>query len=116
MGTSAPRLLGVLAKSTFRATGTSTFTQQVDASKGLSPGVLEIRNSAGVLVRTLTSSGTSQGALRGSLTWDGRNSAGSLVPAGVYRMTLKAQAIDGSGSLTDVTGQGSATWTVSLTR
>ncbi len=55
---------------------------------------VEIRNLSGVVVRRLVSS-LPQGAGVQTLTWNGRNGAGSAAPAGRYLVTVKAQTPEG---------------------
>jgi hypothetical protein len=84
--TSAPRLLGTLASGSFRATGTHTWKPRFDLSKAVAAGRLELRNAAGTLVRTLVTKGSAFGSIRG-VSWDGRDDAGTRVPAGTYTWT-----------------------------
>ena len=112
-GTSAPRLLGVLAKASVKAG--KKWTPQVDMSKALKAGVLEIRDRSGRVVRTISTKATATGSLR-TLSWDGRNSAKKKVPAGTYTWTLRADATDGTGTLTDVTGTAAASGEVKVIR
>ena len=49
---------------------------------------MTVRNSSGVAVRSFS---LSRPAGRTSITWNGRNNAGALVPAGTYYWTLTAQ-------------------------
>jgi hypothetical protein len=55
---------------------------------------VKIFNASNVLVRTLVKTGVNcpVGGAAGSITWDGRNTGGTLVPVGLY--TYKVQAID----------------------
>lgn len=64
---------------------------------------VEVRNSAGTLVRTLatgTLGSDHTGAIR-TITWDGRSPAGRVVPAGSY--TVRFQAVDRVVRTTTVT-------------
>lgn len=113
VGMSAPRLLGVLAKSSFTAGG--TWKPAIDTSKPLRAGVLEIRNASGKLVRSIATNATDSGSLR-KTSWNGRDAKGKKVAAGSYRWTLRADARDGSGRVTDVTGRGAAAGSVTVKR
>lgn len=113
VATTAPRLLGVLAPSSFKA-GT-TWKPAIDTSKPLNAGTLEIRTSKGKLVRSVATQATASGSLR-KATWNGRDAKGRKVAAGTYTWTLKASARDGSGTVTDVTGRAAATGTVKVKR
>lgn len=62
---------------------------------------LVLRNSAGSTVRTLTQ--TVQAGGSSTLTWNGRNTAGSLVPKGTY--TWRVVATDVAGRRTTTTGR-----------
>ncbi|MFT4216968.1 MAG: hypothetical protein QM619_07245 [Micropruina sp.] len=48
--------------------------------------------------------------------WEGCDAKGKKVAAGSYTWTLKADARDGSGTVTDVTGLTAATGTVKVRR
>lgn len=113
VATTAPRLLGVLAPSSFKA-GT-TWKPAIDTSKPLNAGTLEIRTSKGKLVRSVATQATASGSLR-KATWNGRDAKGRKVAAGTYTWTLRASARDGSGTVTDVTGRAAATGTVKVKR
>ncbi len=66
-------------------------------------------------MRTISTKATATGSLR-TLSWDGRNSAKKKVPAGTYTWTLRADATDGTGTLTDVTGTAAASGEVKVIR
>jgi subtilisin family serine protease/flagellar hook assembly protein FlgD len=68
---------------TYRDTFSPAFT--LNEAAGVT---LTVRNSSRAVVRTVTGS---RGVGRTSLTWNGRNTAGALVPAGTYYWTLTAQ-------------------------
>ncbi|MDQ7992733.1 MAG: FlgD immunoglobulin-like domain containing protein, partial [Propionicimonas sp.] len=102
-GTSGPRLLGGLAKAAF--TAGRSWKLDLDASEPLRAGRIEIRDAAGKLVRSIATKATASGSLRG-LTWNGRDAAGKKVRAGTYTWILRADAADGTGTVTDVTGLG----------
>lgn len=54
---------------------------------------INIRNSAGATVRTITGSGATLGQ-----TWDGKNSTGAAVPDGTYTIVLEASNIFGESA------------------
>lgn len=58
-----------------------------------STATLTVKSSAGKVVRTLSAS---KPAGRTSITWNGRNNAGSLVAAGTYYWTYTAQDVAGN--------------------
>jgi flagellar hook assembly protein FlgD len=72
---------------------------------------LVLRNSAGSTVRTITQ--TVQADKAGTLTWNGRNTAGALVPAGTY--TWRVVAVDAAGRKTTTTGRSIAVRRTKLT-
>ncbi len=112
-GTSRPRLLGMLAPSSFRAG--RAWRPELDTTKPLKAGTLEIRNANGVLVRSIATRATASGSLRG-LQWNGRDAKGRKVAPGSYTWTLRAEAADGTGPVADVAGLGEATGTVKVKR
>jgi flagellar basal-body rod modification protein FlgD len=63
-----------------------------DLTEQASDASVEIRDSDGVLVRTIDSN-TAKGAT--VLTWDGLDDAGEAVPAGEYTVRLTAKKLDG---------------------
>jgi hypothetical protein len=101
----APRLLGVLAPSSFAAG--KKWKPQFDLTKAVGAGTIQIKNAAGAVVRTLPTKASSLGSLRG-ITWNGRDAAGKKVPAGVYTWTLSVAASDGSGTAVPVDGAAQA--------
>jgi flagellar basal-body rod modification protein FlgD len=56
--------------------------------------VVEIKDSSGISVRTLTQEQTVAGTA--SLVWDGKNDAGTALPSGTYTFAVKG--LDSSGS------------------
>lgn len=110
---SKPRLLGVAAPASFSAG--KAWKPQLDATKPLRAGKLEFRDAKGKLVRSIVTKSTASGSLRG-LSWNGRDAKDRKVAAGTYTWTLTADAKDGSGRLTDVTGTGVAKGTVKVRR
>lgn len=112
-GTSKPRLLGVLGGASF--TAGKTWKLDVDATKPLKAGSLEIRDAAGKLVRSISTTATASGSLRG-VAWNGRDAKGRKVPAGTFTWTLKADAADRTGTLTSVTGLAAVSGTVKVKR
>lgn len=55
---------------------------------------ISITDSNGAVIKTLTQGLTAAG--NGSVTWDGTNSQGQQVPAGVYKVTVRG--VDGNGA------------------
>lgn len=103
VSTSAPRILGAV----IRKTSSRTWVMDVDLTKATKAGRVEIRNQAGTLVRSLTVRSSVTGSLR-KLTWNGRAANGKKVPAGLYTARLLVNAADGTGTVTDVYGAGTA--------
>jgi hypothetical protein len=89
-----PRVLGVVAPATWK----KTWGLDVDLTKAVRSGRLEIRDAGGNLVRWLKVPATRDGSLR-DLRWDGRDSAGKAVPAGTYTYRLTSLAADGTGAI-----------------
>jgi len=116
MGASAPRLLGVVAPSSFNAV-TGVWTPQFDATKPLAEGTLEFSHGTGttrVVDRVLSVPASTDGSIRG-VSWDGRDDAGKMVAAGTYTWTLKSVAVnDPAKALVAVDGVSAASGTVSV--
>ncbi|MDF1489795.1 FlgD immunoglobulin-like domain containing protein [Tessaracoccus caeni] len=87
-GKSAPRMLGVIAKTSL--TSGDKWKADIDFTKPLLKGKLEIRDSKKKVIRSITLPATSDGSYR-DVTWDGKDSKGKLVPAGSYTWTVNAQ-------------------------
>lgn len=111
IGTSAPRVLSVLANSEFIPEQAS-WTAEVDLSKPVDAGTLQIVNQSGTVVREIPVEESLDGSLR-DLSWDGRNTGGVRVPDGTYQLKFTNQASDGSGAVVGIDGavgtQGSVT-------
>jgi hypothetical protein len=99
--TSAPRSLGVDAPASF--TIGDSWLADIDLTKALAAGKLEIRNAHGELVRSVAVPATASGSLRG-ITWDGKTDSGRYASGGAYTFTLTSAAVDGSGTVTAVDG------------
>ena len=111
---SAPRLLGVIAPSSVSFADPSTrWTPQIDTTKALKPGKIVISANDGTVVRGIPTTASSDGSIRG-FGWDGRDSYGQGVPAGVYTYTVQVDGADGSGTTVSVDGSGPATGTVTV--
>lgn len=114
-GTSAPRMLGVVAASGCKARHCA-WSPAIDATKGLRQGSqLVIRDASGAEARTLWPAAAPDGSLRG-ITWDGRLGDGSYAPAGRYTWELAAVASDGTGALVGVDGRSVPGGTITVTR
>ena len=98
LSTSAPRLLGALASLTADFSDAATWSVEFDATKPLKAGTVEISKTGGAVVRTLATAASADGSIRG-LSWNGLDGSGKSVPAGSYTYTLKADAVDGSGTV-----------------
>jgi len=96
---SAPRVLGVVSAKT----GTGRWQLEIDVTKAVKAGSLELRNSAGKVIRTIKVSASTTGSLRG-ISWDGRTSTGKRAAKGTYSLHLIANAADSSGSVVGVDG------------
>jgi hypothetical protein len=107
---SAPRLLGSTGARELYRVGTALsapWTPTFDLDQPLtSSWTLTIRSGA-TTVRTLTGSGGV--GIRG-ISWDGKDSGGTLVPNGTYTWTLTGSNAD--GSLVSSLGSGTATGTL----
>ena len=86
-GKSAPRMLGVVAKSSIKSG--DAWTPEIDFSKPLLKGKLEIRDAKKKLVATVKLPATADGSYRG-VGWDGKDTKGVPVKAGTYTWTVKA--------------------------
>jgi len=106
---SAPRVLGLVSSKT----GTGKWQLEIDVTKAVKAGRLELRNSAGEVIRTIKVSASTTGSLRG-ISWDGRTSTGKRAAKGTYRLRLVAVAVDGSGSVLDVNGGATAIGTLDI--
>jgi hypothetical protein len=98
LSTSAPRLLGALASPTADFSDAVAWTVEFDATKPLKAGTVEISKTGGAVVRTLATAASADGSVRG-LSWNGLDGSGKSVPAGSYTYTLKADAVDGTGTV-----------------
>jgi len=87
-----PRVLGAVAPAKWK----KGWKLAIDLTKPVRAGLLEIRNAAGELVRSVKVAASSDGALR-NIRWDGRDGSGHKVPAGTYSYRLTSRATDGSG-------------------
>ncbi len=81
----------VLSGETLRAVTTVTFRLSQDADV-----TCRVLNAAGRVVRTATESAATPAGMR-SLSWDGRDDRGALVPSGTYRLVVEARS--GSGEV-----------------
>ncbi|WP_369812788.1 S8 family serine peptidase [Kineosporia sp. R_H_3] len=95
---------------TYKDTWVATYDVN-DNATGTAKTTLTVKSSTGTKVRTLTASNSlvSGAVTEGRLTWDGKNTAGALVAAGTYSVSLV---------VTDTSGQKSvaATDTVTVSR
>mgnify|MGYP001199878079 CR=1 FL=1 len=108
-GKTAPRVLGVVAPTSYEIN--STWRLAVDASRPLADGVVEIVDAVGTKVAELPATGGEDGAIR--VDWNGaRLEAGTmldgslpehLVPNGKYTWRLTIAGTDGA-ALTSITG------------
>jgi hypothetical protein len=110
LSTSAGRVLGWLAPTTFAS---GTWTPQIDGTKAFSAGVLRISQGSTV-VRDLVVPASVDGSVRG-VSWDGKNTAGVVVPSGSYTATLVVAGKDESGPVVAVDGTSAPTFTVAWT-
>jgi hypothetical protein len=102
VATSAPRSLAVVADTSFNPTK-APWAVDIDVTKPLRSGTLEVRNAAGAVVRNVAVPASANGSLRG-IAWDGKDSAGKVVPSGTYSYKLMSVAVDGSGAARAVDG------------
>ena len=68
---------------------------------------MQVRNALGEAVRTLSAADLAPGDDVATVTWDGTDEAGHLVPAGTY--SLHARATDGAGNTSDWVDGGTLT-------
>ncbi len=104
---SAPRVLGIVAPTSYDVDGPD-WRPQLDLTKAVEAGIIEISNVSGIVVATVATPAASDGSIRG-VVWNGMPdppSGGSdpPVPDGVYSWVYKAQATDGSGDVVSVDG------------
>ncbi|MFT3971175.1 MAG: FlgD immunoglobulin-like domain containing protein [Micropruina sp.] len=103
-GRSKPRLLGLIAPTTLNnLSSTAAWKPEIDATKALGKGSLTIKNSKGKAVRTISVPAAPNGSIR-DITWNGRTTSGTRVPAGTYTWELTTPAADGTGNLVRVDG------------
>jgi hypothetical protein len=112
VATSAPRNLGVVADTSFNPTK-APWLVDIDLTKPVKAGTLEVRNASGSLVRSVAVPASANGSLRG-VAWDGKDSAGKAVPSGNYTYRLVSAAADGSGPARAVDGTDRALGTVTV--
>lgn len=106
VSTSAPRMLGYLNPEWLDVAATPTWTLAADTTKALAAGAVDIMTPDGsTVVRTLPTPASADGSLR--VSWDGRDSNGTLVAPGRYVVRLHVQAADGSGPVRSIDGTGS---------
>lgn len=108
VGKTAPRVLGVVAASSFTS---GSWSPKIDLTKPTKAGTLIIKNAKGATVRTLKVKASKDGSIRG-VKWDGKNKSKKKVAKGTYSFWLKVKAADGSGSATRVDGTSGALGTV----
>jgi hypothetical protein len=114
LSTSSPRLLGVLAPGSVDFSGASSWEPQLDLTKPVAAGTLEIRNADNQVIRALASPASVDGSIRG-LIWDGLDTAGRPAPVGDYSYRLLADSVDGSGAATLIDAPAAAGGTVTVT-
>jgi flagellar basal-body rod modification protein FlgD len=74
--------------------GSTSVSLQFNHSVPTTSGTVTITNSSGQVVRTATLGALSAGD--NSLTWDGRDGSGNLLPAGAYNFTVKGTSASGT--------------------
>ncbi len=115
VGLSAPRVLGTVAPETLNLiTSAREWQLEVDATKPLDAGTLDIRNAAGSVVWTQEVESSPDGSIRG-IAWDGRDN-GQDVATGTYRWTLEQAAADGTGQLVAVDGSSPVTGLIEVVK
>ena len=105
VGASAPRVLGTVISGSLNLSATSArWKPEIDTTKAMAAGTIEIRDSLGTLVRTLAYPAADDGSIRP--VWDGTaDDTTTKVALGTYTWTLAATAADGTGALQTVAGQ-----------
>ncbi|MCW5951839.1 MAG: hypothetical protein KIT69_06245 [Propionibacteriaceae bacterium] len=112
-GTTAPRVLGTIAPTSYEING--VWRLALDASRPLDDGVVEILDAAGTKVAELPATGGEDGSIR--VSWNGAKLVGGsmldgslpehLVPDGSYTWRLLIADTDGT-PLTRITGDTAA--------
>jgi flagellar basal-body rod modification protein FlgD len=74
--------------------GNTSVSLQFNHSVPTTSGTVTITNSSGQVVRTATLGALSAGD--NSLTWDGRDGSGNILPAGAYNFTVKGTSASGT--------------------
>ncbi len=115
LSTSAPRLLGALAKTSVDfSVANTTWGVDLDTTKALKAGTVVITNSGGTTVRTLSTVASADGSVR-NVVWNGLDNSGRPAPVGVYSYRLVADATDGTGTVVSVDGTTTASGKVTVT-
>lgn len=102
LSTSPARALGWIASPQFDANAGTPAKIEIDATKALAAGSLEVKDAAGTVVRTIATPAAPNGSLR--LTWDGKSDAGQTVPSGAYQLILVANGTDDTGPIKSTDG------------
>lgn len=74
--------------------GTSAASMQFNLSAAVDSAQIDISDSNGNVVRTISATALNQGD--SSVSWDGRDSNGNLLSAGAYTFSVKGTTADGS--------------------
>ncbi len=77
--------------------GTSAANMQFNLSAAVDSAQIDISDSNGNVVRTITASALNQGD--SAVSWDGRDSNGNLLSAGAYTFSVKGTTAGGSSVL-----------------
>jgi hypothetical protein len=103
----APRTLGMVAPGTWK----KSWHLDIDLTKAVRAGRLELRDAGGQLIRSLKVPASRDGSIR-NIRWDGKDSGGRLVAAGTYTYRLTSVAADGTGGVRAADGSASPVGTV----
>ncbi len=104
IGKSPARVLGVVAPTSLDVSKAGAqWTPEIDASKGIAAGTLEIRNASNVIVRQIPTPASETGSVR-NVGWDGKSASGVPVPNGTYSWSFTTTSADGTGAVKAVDG------------
>lgn len=104
IGKSPARVLGVVAASSLDVSKAgAVWAPEIDATKGIKAGTLEIRNASNVVVRQIATPASETGSVR-DVGWDGKSASGVLVPNGTYSWSFNTTSADGTGAVKAVDG------------
>lgn len=105
------RVLGSVAPARFEVN--ATWTLDLDLTKAVDAGKVEILDGTGAVVRTIATPASTDGSLR-AISWDAMTDLAEVAPDGTYTWRYVADSADGTGAVTTVAGDATPTGTVTL--